>query len=722
MGIRPKRKLKQMHWDKIDLVDHTIWAATMDDKSMAADLFKKGVFEEVERIFAAKDIKLVAAKKKLKLEETSFLTKDVSQQFGINLHMFINDSVPELVEKVLSCHPDVIQNSNVLEFLSKPELTDVTINLAKNLQPYGTSWTLDKFEEPEKDPNELARADQIYLELCYNLQHYWKSRMRAIYVMSTYRKDYTDLVTKLRALDAACECVRNSKHFPKLLEIILTVGNFMNDSSKQASGFRLGTLQRLPFTKNDNNTMTFLHYVESVVRKSYPEAADFTEELKGACNVAKLSVDQLKSDCNELIQSIKNCQTSVDIGNLSNPSKLHPRDKVLSYVLTGLPEARRKRENLIDQLKTTMNEFNKLMKFFGEDPTDSNACLTFFSKFATFIAEYKKARAENLQRELDNRAYEARKKLMEMPKKAEQLEAGGLGPSSSGTATKPNAVMDTLLERLRAAGPSSSARSARRRAAARKTVADQRRILSQPQDTNSSPDNVTKHQRKKSHKLSLIEIPEPLLKSQQTIVEDGEEQVVASPQSAMSGDNASAPSPQSPSSPLAARTKTTTLQVDEAGLGAPSPTSQSSPISDLEDVGGRARQLLLELRNGGNSNGSNGSNGDSSHHGHSPSNSTFRESNSRLAEKRARHANRRAKGETLIQSGSSAHSPSTEGGLPSPTSPGTSDPAEREIIATSPTPTAKGKKMNLPPVALVGSDEDESFHSDEVEVAATSNA
>lgn len=696
MGIRPKRKLKQMHWEKIEKVDHTVWAISSTELSMATDLYKKGIFEEVERIFAAKETKRMTSKKKLKEEKISFLTNDVSQQFGINLHMFINDSVPVLVNKVLSCNPEVIENTNVLEFLSKPELTDVTNNLARNFQPYGVDWTRGKYEEPEKDPNELARADQLYLELCFNLQHYWKSRMRALLVISTYQRDYIDLVTKLRAIDAACQCIRDSDNFKRILEIILAVGNFMNDSSKQASGFRLGTLQRLAFTKDDKNTMTFLHYVESIVRKSFPEAEDFIDDLKDACSVAKLSIDQLKTDSNEFMQTIKNCQTSVDIGNLSDPTKLHPRDKVLSYVLAGLPEARKKRENLNDQLKTTMTEFTKLMKYFGEDPSDTQASSTFFGKFASFVMEYKKAKQENLQREIDNRAYEARKKLMETPKKVEQLEAGTLVPVTA--ASKPNAVMDTLLEKLRAAGPSGDARSARRRAAARKNMADQRRILSHSQEASISESgaegDASKHQRTRSRKLSLIEIPSPLLKGTENegaepedspksdrpivVLEDEEPEEQESQQSSTESPTEEEPTiKRSSTVPLPVRKHRSTL-------------SRNASLADPEDVGGRARQLLLELRNNG---------GTEPGHSRTASNSSINAASGRLAEMRARHANRRVSNDSHRRTSSESTSSLPRGGHESSI---TTPLKEEDENAGIPLEDSTNESTeNIPPVIVV---------------------
>lgn len=403
-----------MHWERIENVDHTVWAKVSFEGSLANDLYHKGVFDEVERIFAAKEARQMLSKKKKQEDKLSFLNRDISQQFGINLHMFSSLTVEELVLKVLRCDSDVVLNSNVLEFLSKPELSEVTHNLARSFQPYSIDWSRGNGErptKPEKDPNELARADRIYLELCFNLQHYWKSRMRALIVVTTYQRDYNDLVTKLRAVDNACTSIRESSHFKSILEIILAVGNYMNDTSKQASGFRLGTLQRLAFTKDEKNTMTFLHYVEKIVRTSFPEVEDFCDELKDAIAVAKLSIDQLKTDSREFMSTIKNCQTSIDIGNLSDPSKFHPKDDVLSFILTALPEARKKREALNDQLQSTLTEFVKLVKYFGEDPDDSQSVGTFL--------ENSQCSFQNIRRP-SKRTYCVKKKL-ELTKRVSDL-------------------------------------------------------------------------------------------------------------------------------------------------------------------------------------------------------------------------------------------------------------------------------------------------------------
>lgn len=448
----------------------------------------------------------------------------------------------------------------------------------------------------------------------------------------------------MRQIDTACEKIRESKNLKDILEIILAVGNYMNDSSKQANGFKLGTLQRLAFTKDDKNTMTFLHYVEKIVRTSFPDLENFSDDLKDAIDASKLSIDQLKSDGEEFMQSIKNVQTSVDIGNLSDPTKFHPQDKVLSVVLSALPEARKKRDFISDHMKTTVAEFNKLMKYFGEDPSDNTAASSFFSKFAFFVSEFQRAKQENLQREQETRAYEAQKRLREAPKKSSQLESGNLSGSSSpggqngDQSAANNSVMDNLMEKLKAAGPSGDARSARRRAAARRTMAGHRRALlnetggegndkEEDVEIKTEPaenDEEVEHDKQKASSVDLNDggtasVNHSTDKSAEVIEitdDDGEEKA-----------NEPTPDLSQPSNDLSEpNLKEFTKDREEADESKTALERSSSvasesilpnekekedhgnelavtPEEEDDDVGGRARKLLEELRSGASGSG-----------------------------------------------------------------------------------------------------------------------
>lgn len=485
---RPQKRLKQLHWEKLESTDNSIWNFSQAEK-FADDLYERGVLSDLERAFAAREIKSLHSRRKEDLDKITFLSRDISQQFGINLHSFSNLEVSDLVTKILRCERDVLQNPTVVDFLSKQEIVEVSVNLARNFAPYTTDWdgvkSVEEAKFPEKDPNELQRADQIYLQLMVNLQSYWASRMRAIKVITTYEREYSELLGKLRKIDKAVSCLQDSENLRNVFNVILAVGNYMNDASKQAQGFKLTTLQRLTFIKDTTNSMTFLNYVEKIVRKNYPKFGDFLKELEPVLDVVKISIEQLVNDCKEFSQSIVNVERSIDIGNLSDSSKFHPLDRVLVKVLPVLPEALRKGDLLNDEVKLTIMEFNNLMQIYGEDCDDKFAKDSFFKKFADFIQEYKKAQLQNLKAEEEELAYEKHKKMIEEQQKKAELAQQKQRERESGKDSSNNdsleessengdkrAVMDVLLEQLKNAGTTKAdPSSARKRALARKKMA-----------------------------------------------------------------------------------------------------------------------------------------------------------------------------------------------------------------------------------------------------------
>lgn len=477
---RPQKKLKQLHWEKLDATDNSIWKTNKAEK-FADDLYEKGVLTDLEKAFAAREIKSLASKKKEDLDKISFLSRDISQQFGINLHMYANLPVDDVVKKILKCDRDFLHTPSVIEFLSKPEIVEVSVNLARNYAPYSTDWegvkSVEDAKAPEKDPNELQRADQLYLQLIINLQSYWGSRMRALTVITTFDKEYNELLTKLRKVDKAVSSLQESENLKNVFNVILAVGNYMNDTSKQAQGFKLATLQRLTFIKDSTNSMTFLNYVEKIVRSNYPSFNDFLTELEPVLDVVKISIEQLVSDCKEFSQSIVNVERSVEFGNLSDSSKFHPQDRVLAKVLPILPDARKKGELLGDEVKLTIMEFLRLMQIYGEDSEDKFAKNSFFKKFADFITEYKKAQNQNIKAEEEEQVYERHKKMVEDQQKKLQEQENGSNGSENGEEGSGDdsgdrrAMMDKLLDQLKNAGPSKTdPSSARKRALVRKKL------------------------------------------------------------------------------------------------------------------------------------------------------------------------------------------------------------------------------------------------------------
>lgn len=396
-AIRPKKKLKALHWDKVDTPQVTVWAAhapTQQEKEQKyTDLAKKGVLDEVERLFMAKEHKIfgTSTAAKQRKDKKQIISNDLSKNFQIALAKFSQYPADDVVRMVIHCDRDILDNLVVMDFLQRDEMCTIPENVAKLMAPYSRDWTVPgaASSEREQDPSELTREDQIYLATAFELNHYWKARMRALALTRSYEHEYEYISAKLQEVVQVSESLRDSVSLMNILGLILDIGNFMNDANKQAQGFKLSSLARLGMVKDDKNETTFADLVERIVRNQYPEWEGFTEEISGVVGLQKVSVDQLCADSKKYISNIKNVQSSLDAGNLSDPKKFHPQDRVSQVVQRTMKDARRKAEQLQLYLDEMVKSYDDIMVFYGEDNTDENARRDFFAKLASFLLEWK---------------------------------------------------------------------------------------------------------------------------------------------------------------------------------------------------------------------------------------------------------------------------------------------------------------------------------------------
>lgn len=347
-----------------------------------------------------------------------------------------------------------------MEFLQKDDLCNISDNVSKQMAPYSRDLTGPDTKR-ELDPLELTRQDQIYLHTAFELHHYWKSRMRALWLSKNFETDYEELNERITQVVTVSESLRDSVSLMNVLGLILDIGNYMNDANKQARGFKLSSLARLGMVKDDKNESSLADLVERIVRSQYPEWEGFASDIGGVITSQKVNVEQLQTDAKKYIDNIRNVQMSLDSGNLSDPKQFHPEDRVSPIVQRCMKEARRKAEQMEFYLDEMMKTYKDIMVFYGEDPTDENARRDFFAKLANFLMEWKKSKEKNMKLEEMRRRNEASMKRKHAAQKgvaATALEGGLPSPTSTG-------AMDSLLEKLRAAAPQARDQRDRRRRA-----------------------------------------------------------------------------------------------------------------------------------------------------------------------------------------------------------------------------------------------------------------
>lgn len=452
---KPNRKMKQIHWDKIetDQINGTFWTEIEEQDDIGENVIRLGILSEVETFFAVKETKIKTKSKPSSTEnkKKSFLSREMAQHFGINLHLLGNLPVEEVVLTVLHCDPIVMDNIQILEFFCKDDLTEISNTVVKNFEPYSTDYTSEPYKEAKKNPNELDRHDRIFLELCFNLRGYWKSRSRSLLLIKNYLSNFHDLNRKIEMLDNAITLVKSSESLKNVLSVIRTMGNYMNNDNRKAHGFKLSTLQRLKFMKDETNSMTLLHYIEKTIRNSFPELGEFVDDLNIVVLASKISVENLMKDCEDYTKQINNAIMSLEQGNLKDPSKLHPEDKILEVVKKPLTSAQYKAAVLQRKTSQVVLDLDELFDYFGEsNKSDKNAL---FQILATFITEFKKTHLENIQKEEEIKVIENRKKIAEAKLNREKEDKENCdtlkSKDSSENNTLRNSMMESLLERLK---------------------------------------------------------------------------------------------------------------------------------------------------------------------------------------------------------------------------------------------------------------------------------
>ncbi|OAA72452.1 cytokinesis protein sepA [Cordyceps fumosorosea ARSEF 2679] len=463
---RPKKKLKALHWEKVDAPETSHWAAHTPSaearEEKYIELSRKGILDEVEKLFMAKEIKKIGAAAGRKDDKKQLISGDLRKAYEIALAKFSHHSVEKIVQMIIHCDSEVLDNAVVMDFLQKDDLCNIPDNTSKQMAPYSRDLTGPDAatQTRELDPADLTRQDQLYLYTAYELHHYWKSRMRALALTRNFESEYEDIYNKMHQVISVSESLRDSVSLMNVLGLILDIGNYMNDANKQARGFKLSSLSRLGMVKDDKNESSLADLVERIVRSQYPEWENFASEIGGVQIAQKMNVEQLETDAKKYIANIRNVQKSLDSGNLSDPKMFHPEDRVNLIVQRCMKEARRKAEQMQLYLDEMIRTFKDIMIFYGEDPADESARREFFSKLANFLSEWKKSREKNIQLEETRKRNEASMKR----KHAAQKAAQAASESASASATSTGA-MDSLLEKLRAAAPQARDQRDRRRRA-----------------------------------------------------------------------------------------------------------------------------------------------------------------------------------------------------------------------------------------------------------------
>lgn len=274
---------------------------------------------------------------------------------------------------------------------------------------------------------------------------------------------------------AACEEVKSSKKFAKILELTLLMGNYMNSGSKngQAFGFEISFLTKLTNTKDSDNKHTLLHYMIDTIESKFPELLNFNEELPHVERAARVSLENIQKTMNQMTTSLKNLKS--DLENSKVPQS--PDDKFTDVMGDFSTQCSETVEVLVKMKNKMESYYKEVGEYFAFD-TNKYPMEEFFSDIKTFKELFLQAYRENVrQREEEEKARRIRDAREQAQRHLQDRQQRKVALVDMDAAQTQEGVMDSLLDALQS-GSAFGSREQRRKRGQRPAGAERRAQLS----------------------------------------------------------------------------------------------------------------------------------------------------------------------------------------------------------------------------------------------------
>lgn len=263
--------------------------------------------------------------------------------------------------------------------------------------------------------------------------------------MLQFEEQVSNLRPDILAVSSACEEVRGSRGFSRLLEMVLLVGNYMNAGSRNAQsfGYDLSSLCKLKDTKSADQQTTLLHFLSEVCEEEFPDVLHFLEDLQHVDRASRVSAEILEKGLKQM--GCQLMQLERDLETFSSEDQEHLfLSKMTSFALV----AREQYQKLVILHGHMGALYRNMVEYYAIDPKKTSVD-ELFTDLSNFRAMFAQALKENQRRreaeEKQRRTHLAQEKAAREKQERQQKKKKLLEVNAENDET---GVMDSLLEAL----------------------------------------------------------------------------------------------------------------------------------------------------------------------------------------------------------------------------------------------------------------------------------
>ena len=198
---------------------------------------------------------------------------------------------------------------------------------------------------------QLLRPELFTLQLCTRVPRV-AAKTAALLTIHTFGAAVRDLHEAAEVITCACNQLCNSERFRGVLELLLALGNVLNEGSvrQRARGFTIESLGVV------TNVRGLLHYVIAVLRAQPPSVARLTrfmDDLPHVAPASKIELDALSTGFSELEHDLQELITEMERCGGADAERAFGQ-----RLQHWLPEAQRQ----LDELRHAMREMDEALE------------------------------------------------------------------------------------------------------------------------------------------------------------------------------------------------------------------------------------------------------------------------------------------------------------------------------------------------------------------------
>lgn len=355
-GPQPQKKMRPLHWDKLDLPsESSLWHKLHDEKlfDLAFD------YEEFESMFSQKEVDAKKSDKPAKPPKIMLLDEKINQNLSIMLRKL--PSIPNIQRALL-------------------DLDDGLLNRDALIAIAGQAGTIEEVKKSflakaNTKPEEAYEPTEKFVQMAISMTEFRKRVSSWLFTLE-WEENVSAIQKPIGRFNEALLSILNSKYLPYYMGILLGFGNMMNygNAAKgNAPAINITTLSKLDASKDNRGKTSLMQHLLHVVRTRNPDALELHEELKPLLsNIHTIKWEDLEksvADAEKEVQIFQNQINAVKKAIAAQGGD--PDDPYVPRMMEFHVRATSQLKALQETLAECKANFEQLLRYFGLPPSAS---------------------------------------------------------------------------------------------------------------------------------------------------------------------------------------------------------------------------------------------------------------------------------------------------------------------------------------------------------------